>query len=69
MNSDIKLKQQKINYLELPLAAPDPPEQEDDGQGDDQAQADQAQGHDGVASNSTILKYSAKSQMRILFNQ
>ena len=56
MNNDIKIKQQKINYLELPLAAPDPPEQEDDGQGEDQTQADQAQGHDRVAADSTILK-------------
>ena len=69
MNTDTKIKQQKVNYLELPLASPDPPEQEDDGQGEDQAQADQAQGHDRVAADSTILKYRSKSQMRILFNQ
>ena len=69
MNTDTKIKQQKVNYLELPLASPDPPEQEDDGQGDDQTKADQAQGHDGVATDSTFLKYRGKSQMRILFNQ
>ena len=56
MNTDIKIKQQRINYLELPLASPDPPEQVDDGQGEDKAQADQAQGHDRVAAYTTILK-------------
>ena len=69
MNTDIKIKQQRINYLELPLATPDPPEQEDDGQGEDQTKADKAQRHDRVAADSTILKYIGKSQMRSLFNQ
>ena len=57
MNTDTMKTSGEITNLELPLAAPDPPEQEDEGHGEEQAQADQAQSHDGVTSDATILKY------------
>ena len=55
MNTDT-IKTSEDNHLKLPLAAPDSPEQEDEGHGEEQAQADQAQSHDGVASDTAILK-------------
>ena len=51
------MKTSEDNHLELPLAAPDPPEQEDEGHGEEQAQTDQAQRHDGVTADATFLKY------------
>ena len=55
MNTDT-MKTSVDHHLELPLSAPDSPEQEDEGPGEEQAQADQAQSHDGVTAYATILE-------------
>ena len=53
-----KIEQKDNNgedYRELALTSPDPPEHEDDGDTEGEAQADQAHRHEGVAAEATSL--------------